>query len=182
MRDFWTRASPRLLRWLLDPASFWQLLGSYEDERIRLEPWQLWHLHDYSRFRAREKAPQIGFSWACALEATWESVMFEHATNAFVSVDQREASEKILYSKKLYAGLPEPIRAAVPLTKDSTEELWFGAGDRPSRIMSIPSTVAMRGRKMSVYLDEIDFYRDGCLLYTSPSPRDKRQSRMPSSA
>ena len=24
--------------------------------------------------------------------------------------------------------------------------------------------------------------RQGCLLYTSPSPRDKRQSRMPSSA
>ena len=24
--------------------------------------------------------------------------------------------------------------------------------------------------------------RDSCLLYTSPSPRDKRQSRMPSSA
>ena len=26
------------------------------------------------------------------------------------------------------------------------------------------------------------FARDPCLLYTSPSPRDKRQSRMPSSA
>ena len=25
-------------------------------------------------------------------------------------------------------------------------------------------------------------YANGCLLYTSPSPRDKRQSRMPSSA
>ena len=25
-------------------------------------------------------------------------------------------------------------------------------------------------------------YDNGCLLYTSPSPRDKRQSRMPSSA
>ena len=25
-------------------------------------------------------------------------------------------------------------------------------------------------------------YPDSCLLYTSPSPRDKRQSRMPSSA
>ena len=24
--------------------------------------------------------------------------------------------------------------------------------------------------------------KEGCLLYTSPSPRDKRQSRMPSSA
>ena len=25
-------------------------------------------------------------------------------------------------------------------------------------------------------------WREACLLYTSPSPRDKRQSRMPSSA
>ena len=27
-----------------------------------------------------------------------------------------------------------------------------------------------------------DYQKDSCLLYTSPSPRDKRQSRMPSSA
>ena len=27
-----------------------------------------------------------------------------------------------------------------------------------------------------------DLYNEDCLLYTSPSPRDKRQSRMPSSA
>ena len=31
------------------------------------------------------------------------------------------------------------------------------------------------------YLDENPSSKD-CLLYTSPSPRDKRQSRMPSSA
>ena len=30
--------------------------------------------------------------------------------------------------------------------------------------------------------DTVDAYHIGCLLYTSPSPRDKRQSRMPSSA
>ena len=30
--------------------------------------------------------------------------------------------------------------------------------------------------------DRHDAYQSGCLLYTSPSPRDKRQSRMPSSA
>ena len=29
---------------------------------------------------------------------------------------------------------------------------------------------------------ERHFALEGCLLYTSPSPRDKRQSRMPSSA
>ena len=32
-----------------------------------------------------------------------------------------------------------------------------------------------------IYMVNLLKYRD-CLLYTSPSPRDKRQSRMPSSA
>ena len=32
------------------------------------------------------------------------------------------------------------------------------------------------------WLPLIDASSDSCLLYTSPSPRDKRQSRMPSSA
>ena len=34
----------------------------------------------------------------------------------------------------------------------------------------------------SVDGDKISKLLEGCLLYTSPSPRDKRQSRMPSSA
>ena len=31
-------------------------------------------------------------------------------------------------------------------------------------------------------LDKIKIYQSSCLLYTSPSPRDQRGSRMPSSA
>ena len=31
-------------------------------------------------------------------------------------------------------------------------------------------------------IDAIDAYYDDCLLYTSPSPRDRQKSRMPSSA
>ena len=37
------------------------------------------------------------------------------------------------------------------------------------------------GIKRDYTPDEVERLR-GCLLYTSPSPRDKRQSRMPSSA
>ena len=37
------------------------------------------------------------------------------------------------------------------------------------------------GTHDGTYRDDYE-YVDGCLLYTSPSPRDKRQSRMPSSA
>ena len=41
-----------------------------------------------------------------------------------------------------------------------------------------PFSVTRFGRRVSeLYLDPLS-----CLLYTSPSPRDKRQSRMPSSA
>ena len=39
-------------------------------------------------------------------------------------------------------------------------------------VMGEQSAKALRGKAMG----------DVCLLYTSPSPRDKRQSRMPSSA
>ena len=35
---------------------------------------------------------------------------------------------------------------------------------------------------MSMHLSENETHVHICLLYTSPSPRDKRQSRMPSSA
>ena len=37
-----------------------------------------------------------------------------------------------------------------------------------------------RDKKLSFKFNGNTYY--GCLLYTSPSPRDKRQSRMPSSA
>ena len=41
----------------------------------------------------------------------------------------------------------------------------------------IGTTVEIKNEKLS-----INFWSTSCLLYTSPSPRDKRQSRMPSSA
>ena len=51
-----------------------------------------------------------------------------------------------------------------------------------------PPHLHPNGMKLSAYdnagnlLRTQTYYSTGCLLYTSPSPRDKRQSRMPSSA
>lgn len=161
LRAVWRTVPNRLLRYLLDPAWFWLLLGNYEDEPIRFDAWQIADLHDYSKIRFREKAPQIGASWLRACEAVWEAMMFEDATTSFVSVDQREASEKVLYAHKLYDGLPSVIHRAIPIVKDSVEELSWGNEHRPSRVLSLPNTSALRGRKMSVVLDEADFYKDG---------------------
>ena len=44
----------------------------------------------------------------------------------------------------------------------------------------VGTALAPENDQRNAYL--IDLGENGCLLYTSPSPRDKRQSRMPSSA
>jgi phage FluMu gp28-like protein len=137
------------------------VLGTYEGDPIRLDDWQTLWLWDHSRYRALEKAPQLGWSWLCAAEALWECLLFEDATSGFVSVSQREASDKILYARKLYDGLPEQIREWVPLAYDATDEMAFGDRARPARLLSFAATSSLRGRRMHVYLDEVDFYRDG---------------------
>ena len=43
-----------------------------------------------------------------------------------------------------------------------------------------PSQIYVRNKEKSA--NEVGLKSEVCLLYTSPSPRDKRQSRMPSSA
>ena len=61
------------------------------------------------------------------------------------------------------------------MKKIKADLLIIGAG---SGGLVVASGAAQLGA--NVVLVEGD--RMGCLLYTSPSPRDKRQSRMPSSA
>ena len=47
---------------------------------------------------------------------------------------------------------------------------------------SILYHLTLHGWKDVVLLEKNELTSGSCLLYTSPSPRDKRQSRMPSSA
>ena len=44
------------------------------------------------------------------------------------------------------------------------------------------ATVACAARTVSQLEEVADSIKESCLLYTSPSPRDQRGSRMPSSA
>ena len=47
---------------------------------------------------------------------------------------------------------------------------------------SRPNTLINSGEGVYVYDSDGNRLLDGCLLYTSPSPRDRQKSRMPSSA
>ena len=75
---------------------------------------------------------------------------------------------------------------AVKIVTDSTSDLDPALAQELG-ITIVPLNVHFG---QTIYKDGIDLNTDqffdklinGCLLYTSPSPRDKRQSRMPSSA
>ena len=61
---------------------------------------------------------------------------------------------------------------------------WLLRGTYPRLYVSIVAIILLVTGVRYHYLltAEIDEALQHCLLYTSPSPRDKRQSRMPSSA
>ena len=57
------------------------------------------------------------------------------------------------------------------------DDVWWGDVNMPLE----ESSFAQAKQRAVDFLDNCDHFYV-CLLYTSPSPRDKRQSRMPSSA
>ena len=63
-------------------------------------------------------------------------------------------------------------RVAVP---EKGAELLFGTHDENLRFLE-------QTLKVRIKSDGGELVVEGCLLYTSPSPRDQRGSRMPSSA
>ena len=69
--------------------------------------------------------------------------------------------------------------------KDDRKILWRATEAADQRAEILPELCArtrshyVTDQDIATFLDALDY---PCLLYTSPSPRDKRQSRMPSSA
>ena len=83
---------------------------------------------------------------------------------------------------KLLLATPELLDSnffrAVILVLEHTNEGAIGVVlNRPSDLYSVDVLP-----KWNLDEDSHSLLHWGCLLYTSPSPRDKRQSRMPSSA
>ena len=77
----------------------------------------------------------------------------------------------------------ENLYAAVQAATAGREPFWFVDGPPYANgDIHIGHAVNKVLKDIVVKAARLDGHRATCLLYTSPSPRDKRQSRMPSSA
>ena len=90
-----------------------------------------------------------------------------------------------LLEKHVIEWNPEFIIIGNPLNMDQTESEMSKLAEKFSNQLSKKFNLAVElvDERLSTF-EAKEFAKDGnlCLLYTSPSPRDKRQSRMPSSA
>ena len=87
------------------------------------------------------------------------------------NIDELAELETLDQGKPLYVGRWAEIPGAAEQFR------YFGGMATKIQGATIPSSIAYQPEGKKVFA-----YTNNCLLYTSPSPRDKRQSRMPSSA
>ena len=73
------------------------------------------------------------------------------------------------------------IRETYNHTRTHTQTLSSRAGGETARYLAVVAVVAVVAVDC-LFVDEVTTPLSTCLLYTSPSPRDRQKSRMPSSA
>ena len=113
----------------------------------------------------------LGMSWNDVThQVTFQKTEKEPLEADAVIVDEMSMVDLALFSALLRALRPG---TRLVLVGDADQLPSVGAGN-------VFSDLIRSGRVETVFLREV--FRQACLLYTSPSPRDAHESRMPSSA
>jgi len=140
----------------------------------RLEPYQINYLNDLSKFRVVAKSRQIGFSWIIAAEGLHKIITSRGKKVNYVSINQKEAADKIVYAKQFYHSIPAQSGFRVPIYTNAEYE--FSLHDHPntSYLVSQPASSAIRGGEKDVYFDEFAFIRDAAKLFDAAMPATTR--------
>lgn len=151
--------------WLATETGFLLGLARFDDEDLKLEPYQVAFLESQAPYRCVEKSRQVGYSWVFACEAIARTHLRETHNSIFVSYNLADSKEKITYAAQLHEELP--LEYQKKKVADSKSELGFrsnSSNKRVSRIISNPSR-APRGKKGDIYLDELAHYSNDREVY-----------------
>ena len=137
----------------------------------------------------------------CDLDAFFAAVEtlhhgFDDDVPLIIGSDPKQGRGRGIVSTCNYAARKFGIRSAMPVSEAwrrcpaapfgpaiyirGTRGLYSRASRKVMSCLREPAVLFEKASIDEAYLDVTETV--GCLLYTSPSPRDKRQSRMPSSA
>lgn len=141
-------------------------------EGARWEHFQLAHLADENPLRIEAKSRQIAWSWLIAAEAVAEAIL-EQRDSIFVSINQREATEKIRYARQIIAALRPDVRPTLKRNNELELELANGA-----RLTSLPARPPRGRARANVYLDEFAHAPHDRAIYTAALPVISKGGRL----
>ena len=100
-------ASDEIAKWLSTEPGFLEgLTTDVLGVPTKLYGYQIKYLLDTSFFIHIDKSRQTGFSYIYAGRSLAKSHLHAHHTSIFISINQEEANEKIIYARGLYESLP----------------------------------------------------------------------------
>ena len=98
--------------------------------------------------------------------------------------NQKKAA--VLFIKSLERKVEIQDSVEIAITENEIGKLFIGRNNEKAKIhLNNASICLSRFPNNFVKKNNLDYFKDyfkSCLLYTSPSPRDRQKSRMPSSA
>lgn len=158
-----------------NPSVWLETLTTLDGEPTKLEPYQIRFLNDQSNFRIVNKARQIGFSTALSAETTFKAATQRNYKANIVSINQKEAGDKVDIARALYHSIPDEFKETNPVLKpvlwtDADNEISFHRPPDTSAIISQPASSAIRGGKKDIYFDEFAHIRDAKKLYKAAMP------------
>lgn len=167
-------ASEEIKKWLSTEPGFLEgLTSDVLGVPTKLYAYQIKYLLDRSFFIHIDKARQTGFSYIYAGRSLSKAHLQHHQTSIFISINQEEANEKIVYARGLYESMPLSVQKRIVVDNKQTMEFEDKSGKFSSRTRIISHAQREprgKGGNVDVYLDEAAHYTWGESIYVAAVP------------
>ena len=168
------RALKELTKKISSEVGYIETLTQTNLEKTELYNYQQDWLNDRSKYRHCDKSRQIGQSYVFACEGLSKAQLLNIYTGIFVSYNQDEANEKIVYAKTLYDSIPHKYRKKLAVDRITALEFIGRAPNgttTKTRLISHPQREPRgKGYNTDVYLDEIAHYQWQEKVYVASVP------------
>jgi len=160
--------------WLSTSPGFIEGLTETDFDQTRLYGYQVNYMLDNSMYKHIDKSRQTGFSYVFAAEGLAKAHLMNKYTKIFISINQEEANEKIVYARALYETIPLAFQKKLVVdNKKSLEFEGYTVQGRKSRTRIISHAQREprgKGGNTEVVLDEAAHYMYGDKIYVAAVP------------